>query len=64
MPPSPSKANSVGIVSNGKMHITTVVFGTASLNAAFGPKTSNDPQIPPVPISYKRKRVYKATSGD
>jgi hypothetical protein len=55
LPPSPTKA-SVDV--NGST--VTVVFGAAKLTPD-GPL----PPVPPRPnISYKRKRVYKSTSGD
>jgi Tfp pilus tip-associated adhesin PilY1 len=52
LPPSPTKASGVDV--DGK--VVTVVFGASKVPIA--------PTRPRPAISYKRKRVYKATSGD
>jgi hypothetical protein len=56
LPPSPTKASGVDVGGN----IVTVVFGAAKQTASV----SIAPTRPRPAISYKRKRVYKATSGD
>jgi len=56
LPPSPTKASGVDVSGN----IVTVVFGAAKETASV----SIAPTRPRPAISYKRKRVYKATSGD
>lgn len=56
LPPSPTKASGVDVNGN----IVTVVFGAAKETASV----SIAPTRPRPAISYKRKRVYKATSGD
>jgi Tfp pilus tip-associated adhesin PilY1 len=56
LPPSPTKASGVDVDGN----IVTVVFGAAKETASV----PTAPTRPRPAISYKRKRVYKSTSGD